>query len=43
MAMLMAMAAFRVMEAVAFEGQDHLMNRRWSDAEVSLHVGFGRR
>jgi hypothetical protein len=30
-------------EAVAFEGKDHLMDRRWTDAEVALHVGSGRR
>lgn len=29
-------------EAVAFEAEDHLMNRRRSDAEMPLHVGFGR-
>lgn len=29
-------------EAVAFETEDHLMNRRRSDAEMPLHVGFGR-
>ena len=28
-------------EAVAFEAEDHLMDRRRADAEVSLHVGFG--
>ena len=28
-------------EAVAFEAEDHLMDRRWADAEVTLHVGFG--
>ncbi len=27
-------------EAVAFEAEDHLMDRRGADAEVSLHVGF---
>jgi len=30
-------------EAVAFEAEDHLMDRRWADAEMTLHVGFGRR
>jgi hypothetical protein len=30
-------------EARPFEGQHHLVNRRWADAEVFLHVGFGRR
>lgn len=29
-------------EAVAFEPEDHLMDRRWGDTEVALHVGFGR-
>ena len=27
----------------AFESEDHLMDRRRGDAEVALHVGFGRR
>ena len=30
-------------EAGSFEREDHLVNRRWADAEVVLHVGFGRR
>ena len=30
-------------EAVAFEAEDHLMDRRRSDAKMPLHVGFGRR
>jgi hypothetical protein len=30
-------------ETRAFEGQHHLVNRGWADAEVLLHVGFGRR
>lgn len=30
-------------EAVAFEAEDHLMDRRWADTEMTLHVGFGRR
>ena len=30
-------------EARPFERQDHLVNRGWADAEVFLHVGFGRR
>ena len=25
------------------QGEDHLMNRGWADAEVTLHVGLGRR
>ena len=25
----------------SFEGEDHLVNRGWADAEVALHVGFG--
>lgn len=29
-------------EAIAFEAEDHLVDGRWSDAEVTLHVGFGR-
>ncbi len=28
-------------EARSFEGENHLMNRRWRDLEVSLHVGLG--
>jgi hypothetical protein len=27
--------------AIAFEAEDHLVDRRRSDAEVPLHVGFG--
>lgn len=30
-------------EAVALEAEDHLMDRGWSDAEMALHVGLGRR
>ena len=30
-------------EALAFEGENHLVNRGWADAEMMLHVGFGRR
>ena len=29
-------------EAVAFEAENHLMDRRRGDAEMALHVGFGR-
>ena len=29
-------------EAVAFEAENHLMDRRRADAEMPLHVGFGR-
>jgi len=29
-------------QAVSFEGGDHLVNRWRADAEVALHVGFGR-
>ena len=29
-------------EAVAFEAENHLMDRRWADAEVALHVSLGR-
>ena len=28
-------------EAVSFEGDDHLVDRRRGDAEVALDVGFG--
>ena len=28
-------------KAGAFEGENHLMNRGWTDAEMTLHVGFG--
>ena len=30
-------------EAVPFEAENHLMDRRGSDAKMALHVGFGRR
>ena len=30
-------------ETVPFETEDHLMDRRRADAEVSLHVSFGGR
>ena len=30
-------------EAVSFEAEDHLVDGRWSDAEMPLHVGFGGR
>ena len=30
-------------EAVALEAEHHLVDRRRGDAEVTLHVGFGRR
>ena len=29
-------------KAGAFEGENHLVNRRWADAEMTLYVGFGR-
>jgi hypothetical protein len=29
-------------EALAFEADDHLMDRRWTDAEMTLHVCFSR-
>ena len=29
-------------ETVAFEAENHLMDRRRGDAEVALHIGFGR-
>ena len=29
-------------EPRAFERQHHLVNRKWTDAEIFLHVGFGR-
>jgi len=25
----------------SFEGDEHLVNRRWADLEVAPHVGFG--
>jgi hypothetical protein len=30
-------------EAVPFEGDDHLVDRRRADAEMALNVGFGGR
>ena len=30
-------------ESLPFERQHHLMNRRWADTKILLHVGFGRR
>ena len=30
-------------EAGTFEAEDHLVDRRWADAEMALHVGFGWR
>ena len=29
-------------EAGALEAENHLMDGRWGDAEVALHIGFGR-
>ena len=29
-------------KAGAFEGENHLVHRGWADAEMTLHVGFGR-
>lgn len=28
-------------EAVTFEAEDHLVDRRRGDAEMALHIGFG--
>ena len=30
-------------ETFAFECEDHLVDRRWSDAEALLHLSFGGR
>ena len=30
-------------ETVSFERHDHLMDRRWADPKVALHVGLGGR
>ncbi len=30
-------------QAGSLESEDHLMDGGWADAEVALHVGFGRR
>jgi hypothetical protein len=30
-------------EASSFECQHHLLNRRWADLKILLHVGFGGR
>ena len=30
-------------QAGSLESEDHLVNGGWADAEVALHVGFGRR
>jgi hypothetical protein len=29
-------------EAGALEAENHLVDGRWGDAEVALHIGFGR-
>ena len=41
--MLLGDAGLASDEAVSFEGDDHLMDRRRADAEVALHVGLGGR
>ena len=28
-------------KAVSFEAAHHMMDRRWADTEMALHVGFG--
>ena len=40
--MLLATPGLTPDEAGAFEGENHLVNRGRADAEVALHVGFGR-
>jgi hypothetical protein len=30
-------------ESVSFKRHDHLMDRRWADTKVALHVGLGGR
>ena len=40
--MLLATPACRRMNPCAFEGENHLVDRRRGDEEVALHVGFGR-
>ena len=39
--MLRGVLGFRL--TLAFEGDHHLVNRGWADAEVFLDIGFGRR
>ena len=41
--MLRAILGCLLMKPAAFERQHHLVNRRRADAEILLHVGFGRR
>ena len=41
--MLLGDAGLASDQAISFERDDHLMDRRWADAEVALHVGFGGR
>lgn len=40
--MLLATPGWRRMNPDALEGENHLVNRWWADAEMALHVGFGR-
>jgi ABC-type uncharacterized transport system substrate-binding protein len=30
-------------KASSLDGEDHLMNRGWADAEVALHAGLGEK
>ena len=39
--MLLGDAGLASDQAIAFERDDHLMDRGWADAEVALHIGFG--
>ena len=41
--MLLGDARLAPDEAISFERHDHLVNRRRSDLEMALHVGFGGR
>ena len=41
--MLRATPGWRRMKAGSFEGENHLVDRGWADAEMALDVGFGGR
>ena len=41
--MLRATPGWRRIRPTRFEGEDHLVDGRWADAEMTLHVGFSGR